>query len=230
MHFRHVPQMWENFPQLVPAVMVVTGIDPSADTARAVAAFSQIATARLSDRTESELAEIQAWRRAFSQMGLKPTQYRCASEALLRRFRKESRLPQLHPLVDLCNAVSLAYAVPIAIFDLTHIDGHLEVGEAEGTESYRTFSGDIEQPAPGEVIFRDAANRAHARRWTNRQSGLSAVRSGTTDALIVSEALHDTARHDQTQLVADLAAAIDDAVGSISETKLLTVNRPALTW
>jgi DNA/RNA-binding domain of Phe-tRNA-synthetase-like protein len=37
-------------------------------------------------------------------MGLKPTQYRCAPEALLRRLRKEGTLPPLHPLVDLCNA------------------------------------------------------------------------------------------------------------------------------
>jgi DNA/RNA-binding domain of Phe-tRNA-synthetase-like protein len=39
---------------------------------------------------------------------MKPTQYRCASEALLRRFRKEGALPRIHPLRDLCNAVSLA--------------------------------------------------------------------------------------------------------------------------
>jgi DNA/RNA-binding domain of Phe-tRNA-synthetase-like protein len=68
------------------------------------------AAARLDAQPESEFAEIQAWRRAFSQMGLRPTQYRCAAEALLRRFRKERHLPQLHPLVDLCNAASAAYA------------------------------------------------------------------------------------------------------------------------
>jgi len=38
-------------------------------------------------------------------MGMKPTQYRCASEALLRRYRRDRVLPRVHPLVDLCNAV-----------------------------------------------------------------------------------------------------------------------------
>jgi hypothetical protein len=76
--------------------------------------FLERATARLAERPESEFPEIAAWRRAFSQMGLKPTQYRCASEALLRRFRKVGSLPWIHPLVDVCNAVSLAYAIPIA--------------------------------------------------------------------------------------------------------------------
>ncbi len=29
-------------------------------------------------------------------------------------------MPSIHPLVDLCNAVSRAYAIPIAVFDLVH--------------------------------------------------------------------------------------------------------------
>jgi DNA/RNA-binding domain of Phe-tRNA-synthetase-like protein len=48
-------------------------------------------------------------------MGLKPTQYRCAAESLLRRYRKERFLPRIHPLVDLCNAISLAFAIPVAV-------------------------------------------------------------------------------------------------------------------
>jgi hypothetical protein len=56
-------------------------------------------------------------------MGLKPTQYRCASEASVRRFRNDGSLPLIHPLVDVCNAVSLAYAISIAVFDLDQVNG-----------------------------------------------------------------------------------------------------------
>ena len=76
-----------------------------------------IAKSRLQAGAESDLPAIQAWRRVFARRGLKPTQCRCAAEALLRRLRKESLLPPLHPLVDLCNAVSVAHAIPIAVFD-----------------------------------------------------------------------------------------------------------------
>ena len=67
-------------------------------------------------------------------MGLKPTQYRCAAESLLRRFRKEGALPRLHPLVDLCNAVSLAFAIPVAVLDVAEIAWPLEVRYADGDE------------------------------------------------------------------------------------------------
>ena len=60
-------------------------------------------------------------------MGLKPTQYRCAAESLLRRLRTQGSLPRLHPLVDLCNAISVAYAIPVAVFDVSKLTGDLEV-------------------------------------------------------------------------------------------------------
>lgn len=142
-------------------------------------------------------------------MGLKPIQYRCAAEALLRRFRKEGTLPSIHPLVDVCNAVSLAYAIPVAVFDLAHVSGDLTVRRALGTETYLSFSGGTETPEPGEVIFADTAGRAHARRWTNRQSALSAIRSATRRVLVVSEAMHDTGRDDVAALRDDLTQALD---------------------
>jgi DNA/RNA-binding domain of Phe-tRNA-synthetase-like protein len=203
MRFQHSEAIWRDFPLLAAGAMVIHGQTSGSDAARQSQRFLERADARLRQSSESELPEIQAWRRAFAQMGLKPTQYRCASEALLRRYRKDKALPHIHPLVDLCNAVSMAYAIPIAVFDLGRVDGNLEVRYANGTEDYLAFSGETEHPAPGEVVFADAASQAHARRWTNRQSALSAVRPDSNRALIVAEALHDDA-------VADVAALLDE--------------------
>jgi DNA/RNA-binding domain of Phe-tRNA-synthetase-like protein len=203
MRFQHIEAIWRDFPLLAAGAVVIQGETSDRDVARQTQRFLDRADVRLRRSSESELPEIQAWRRAFAQMGLKPTQYRCASEALLRRYRKDKTLPHIHPLVDLCNAVSMAYAIPVAVFDLDRVDGNLEVRYAKGTEVYRTFSGETEHPAPGEVIFADAASQAHARRWTNRQSALSAVRPDSARALIVAEALHENA-------VADVAALLEE--------------------
>jgi DNA/RNA-binding domain of Phe-tRNA-synthetase-like protein len=159
-------------------------------------------------------------------MGLKPTQYRCASEALLRRFRKEGSLPAIHPLIDLCNAVSLAFAVPIAVFDLAKVEGSLEVRYANGGERYLTFSGEVEHPEPREVIFADETGNAHARRWTNRQSGLSAVRDDTSAVLIVAEALHEAARADIDRLATKLREAIADVWPSRPRSAVLSRSAP----
>lgn len=196
------------FPQLRSGVLLLEGVDAKANATPEISGFKSTADQRLANHNETEFAEIQAWRRAFSAMGIKPTQYRCASEALLRRYRKEGALPALHPLIDLCNAASLAFAVPIAVFDMNKITGALTVRLAQGDEVYETFSGETEHPEPGEIIFADETGRAHARRWTNRQSGFSAIRPNTNRALIIAEALHETAESDVSSLISGLGGAL----------------------
>ncbi|TAM54479.1 MAG: hypothetical protein EPN57_05855 [Paraburkholderia sp.] len=209
MHFQHSPELWARFPALVPGVLYAERITAERDVDARVAHYQSVARSRLEQASEGDWPEVQAWRRAFSQMGLKPTQYRCASESLLRRFRKEGALPRLHPLVDLCNAMSLAFGVPIAVFDLAHVAKRIEVRFAKGDEQYQSFGGDIEHPEPGEAIFADAENRAHARRWAHRQSALSAIRADTKAVLIVAEALHQTARADIARLLDALASELN---------------------
>lgn len=206
--FCYATEIRSRFPQLRSRALLLDGVDATADPSAEITRLNAIADKRLAAASEGEFFEIQGWRRAFAAMGLKPTQYRCASEALLRRYRKEGWLPAIHPLIDLCNATSLAFAIPVAVFDTSKIAGMLTVRLAHGDEIYETFDGEIEHPEPGEVIFADDGGRAHAGRWTNRQSGWSAVRPETTQALIVTEALHETANSDVAALMLSLAGAL----------------------
>ena len=207
-------------------MLFAEGITTDVSVVSRVATFNAIAASRLARTSEGELPEIQAWRRAFSRMGLKPTQYRCASESLLRRFKKEGSLPQIHPLIDLCNAISLAFAIPVAVFDVSKIAEYLEVRYAAGDENYVTFSGDIEHPDAHEVVFADNAGRAHARRWTNRQSGYSAVRDTTTAVLIVAEAMHGSASADVQRLTAALADELNAVWSVTPKTTVLSQSSP----
>jgi DNA/RNA-binding domain of Phe-tRNA-synthetase-like protein len=206
----------------VPGVLVVEGIRPDVEVEALLAGWHVRARERLRDRSESELAEVAAWRRAYARMGLKPTQYRSAAEALLRRFRREGLVPRLHPLVDLCNAVSLAFALPVAVFDLSKIAEYLEVRHATGEEQHMGFHGVVESPAPGEVIFADAAGHAHARRWTFRQSHNSTVRSDTRAVLIVSEGLHASATADVPALLDALGRDVATRWAAPREHTILT--------
>ncbi len=230
MYFEHDAAIWRDFPALVPGVLFGDGITPDVSVDSRIDGFYGRAAARLERGTESELPEIQAWRRTFAAMGLKPTQYRCASESLLRRFRKEGHLPRLHPLVDLCNAISLAYATPVAVFDAAQIAGYVRVRYATGDEQYLTFSGETERPPAGEVIFSDEAGRAHARRWTNRQSALSAVRDTTSAALIVAEALHVSAAADVPALMETIASEIDALWSVRPPVTVLTPESPRFSF
>ncbi len=226
MYFQHSADIWQDFPTLVAGLTLVGEVSPDTSVREQVASLYEIADARLAAAPEGEMPEIQAWRRTFSKMGLKPTQYRCASESLLRRYRKERSLPEIHPLIDLCNAVSLAYAIPIAVFDVSKVTDFLEVRRARGTESYLTFSGESETASEGEVVFADAADQAHARRWTNRQSSLSSIQPTTGSALIVTEALHESAPADIESLLNTLGRELGALWSVTSKPVVLNATAP----
>ncbi|MEU9443149.1 phenylalanine--tRNA ligase beta subunit-related protein [Streptomyces sp. NPDC048304] len=227
MQFRHADTIWATFPELASGALYATGVDARVNTGPRAAAYTARARDRLAGATEGEFPEVLAWRRTFSRLGVKPTQYRCASESLLRRLRKEGALPSIHPLVDLCNALSVAYAVPVAVLDVDRICGPLlEVRPAAGEETYTAFGGGVEHPAPGEVTFVDSAGRAHARRWTHRQSGHSAVGEHTRRVLVVAEAMHDGGA----ETVPELLKAVEEEVaahwGAVTEQAVLTRAAP----
>lgn len=60
----------------------------------------------------------------------------------------------------------------------------------------------------------------HARRWTNRQSALSAVQDSTAAALVVAEAMHDSASSDMPELI---AAIVDELNAVLCTTPLTTM-------
>ena len=60
MHFAHSPEIWRQFPHLVPGVLLADGIRPDADALPLLAPWFARARERLASGAESELAEISA--------------------------------------------------------------------------------------------------------------------------------------------------------------------------
>jgi DNA/RNA-binding domain of Phe-tRNA-synthetase-like protein len=215
MTFSYHSAIGQTHSKLFTGLVLLRNLPADPDFTDAIMRLEGDALRRLADSPEADLPAIRAWRAAFSTMGLKPTQYRSASEALLRRLRKDGTLPKLNPVVDICNAASAAYAVPVAAFDLERIVGSLTVRPATGDETYLTFGGDTEQPEPGEIIFADDSGAAHARRWTNRQSAASAISGQTRTALLVIEGLHDRAEHEVLAARDTLSGLFQDAGAAV---------------
>ena len=232
MNFQHHRDIWKRFPQLSACAVWASGIHPNDKAQVALEPLLQRARERLSQTggSEGQSPSIQAWRRAFSELGLKPTQYRNAAESLLRRLRQDGELPRIGPLVNTLNALSAAYAIPIAVFDLSQVHGGMEVRLATGTERFISFSGEEETPEAGEVVFVDDAGHAHARRWCHRQSACSAVRPSTKEVLIVAEALHDCAGHDVRELLAQIVDQLIRGFDAVTTQAVLSPDTPRFSF
>ena len=105
------------------------------------------------------------------------------------RLTKKDDIPYINAVVDVCNLVSIRYALPVAAFDLHSLKGAVTVQFATGNEIFTPLGGTApEHPEPGEVIFADEAGVVVARRWCWRQSEESAAQESTQEALFTIEA------------------------------------------
>src|SRR5579871_6282090 len=112
MYFMHSDAVWNVHKNLCALAVAAENVLRMKEDPKRLEKLLLVIEKRLAEQAESEMPEISAWREAFSKMGMKPTQYRCASEALLRRYRKEKSMPNFHPLVDYLNYLSMASAIP----------------------------------------------------------------------------------------------------------------------
>jgi DNA/RNA-binding domain of Phe-tRNA-synthetase-like protein len=208
--FAYSDEILASFPTIRGGVLHATGLTngPTPEPLMAEYLSQQQATIeRIGETPLAEIPSIAAWRRAFSAFGVKPTQYRNAAEALLRRLTKQGDIPSINLLVDVANLVSIRYALPVAVFDQREVTGGTEVRFADGSERFRDLGGDGAEvhPDQGEVIFVDGAGLVSARRWCWRQSAQSAARPGTTEAIITVEGHHENAADEVQAAVTDLA-------------------------
>jgi DNA/RNA-binding domain of Phe-tRNA-synthetase-like protein len=210
--FAYDVEVAERYPTIRAGVIHATGLTngPSPPELLDEYRAEQRATSeRLNTTAIADLPSIAAWRRAFTGFGAKPTRYRNAAEALLRRLAKHGNIPTISILVDIGNLVSIRYAMPVAVFDRDNIAGATTVRFASGAELFTDLgSTDTVHPDPGEVIFVDDKDVVSARRWCWRQSAQSATSAATVDALIVVEGHHDTARQDIESALTDLASLL----------------------
>ena len=142
-----------------------------------------------------------AWREAFRSFGAK--RYVCSAEALIRRA---DGFPAINRLVDLYNAVSVKWAVPVGGEDIDRVSSPVRLVFAAGGESF----GGGDPPKPGEVVWADSVG-VTCRRWNWRQG----VRTRLTDATRRAYFLFDALPvFDDASLVAameDLLSRLRDA-------------------
>lgn len=215
--FQYHPAVLERYPTLRAGVILLNGLHNgnTPDTLqRAYLQEQQRVIQRIGQTPLSEIPSLAAWRAAFRQFGVDPTQYRSAAEALLRRLTKKGDIPGINAMVDLCNLVSIRYALPVAAFDLRALQLPITVQFASGTERYTPLGEAVlEHPPTGEVIFADETGLVIARRWCHRQSEESAAQVDTTTALLTVEAHHAGAEADIQHAVADLVSLAAEYVG-----------------
>ena len=136
------------------------------------------------DKKVKELPEIELYREAFRKLDINPNKYMCSIEALISRTVKSKYVPSINPIVDLGNALSLKYRIPLGIHDIDKFSKDIEIRFANENDKFIPFGGEgYDNPEIGEVIY-VSGNDVKTRRWTWRQGENSKVDENIKNAFI----------------------------------------------
>ena len=141
-------------------------------------------TKKYQDVKAKEIPEIELYREAFRKIGINPNKYMSSIEALVTRTLKSKMVPHINPLVDLGNALSLKYIIPLGIHDIDKVKGDIEVRPATKEDRFIPFGEtESETPDEGEIIY-VSGNDVRTRRWIWRQGENGKVDSSIKNAFI----------------------------------------------
>lgn len=171
--FRVARQVFDKFPNAVFGVVAAKGINNVSENPRIsqlLEAQTKAARDSLDGKNLREHPMIAPYREAFAALGYNPNKFMCSVEALCKRVMKGSALPKINPVVDLGNAMSMKYTLPIGAHDIRKLSGDLEVRFAEEGDTFLPI-GETERESPdsGELVY-VSGRTVKTRRWIWRQS------------------------------------------------------------
>ncbi len=130
---------------------------------------------------------IRAYRDFYwRQLGIDPTKQRPAQEALLRRVLRGEGLPRISPMVDIGNAASVKYLVPIGLYDLDSFGWEdLVFRRAREGEEFRPIGSPSKRLSQSQIVLSTISGRIlHV--YPYRDSEDTKVKEDTKNVLAIA--------------------------------------------
>ncbi len=193
MLFRVNKKVFDLFPNVQLGIIVATNLQQKDAVKKAADLLEQSQLTLRSSLDANQLQEhpfILAWNEAFKKCDINPKKYLSSVQALAGRVVKGNQIKSINPLVDLYNAISLKYLLPLGGEDLAQIKGDVELTVAQKNEIPVSLLGQQElyTPEPGEVFYKDE-NGAVCCKWNWREASRVKLTENSRDAFFVLEAL-----------------------------------------
>ncbi len=177
-----------------------------------------------------EHPRIRPWRGAFSKLGISGSKFPSSIESMARRVLKGDPFPEINPLVDLYNSVSLRFLVPMGGHDLDTLEGNIFLRFAEGWEPFTPMGGGETVVVPkGELVYRDD-REVLTRNWVWRQCEKDKATEKTKNVFIPIDVLGEVGRERAGEIILELSQLIPRYLGGTLFSAVLTREKPSVEF
>lgn len=190
---------WDLFPDAQLGVVLLRNYQASGESPKEIKTILKeshsLAENHLTEDNFAENEVIQTYRKAFQQFKTKKGA-RSSIEALLKRVSNGNEIPSINPLVDIYNAASLRYALPVGAEDLDSFVGDLRLTITDGGDPFYLIGDENNSPTlANELCYKDDAG-AVCRCLNWRDGERTMITANTKNAFLIIELL-DPSKADQ---------------------------------
>lgn len=182
--FQVAPEIFQKLPNVCFGVVVIRDIDNHKSQPKISSFFEDIQSTlyqKLAGRKAKEYPLILPYREAFQSLNINPNKFPPSIEALTSRIEKGKTLPSINPIVDLGNAISLKYGIPLGAHDLSASSEPLEVRLSQKEDLFVPFGSSEPEALEENEILYVSGHQVKTRRWIWRQSEFGKITEESTD-------------------------------------------------
>lgn len=233
MRFVIADDIFEKVPNMYVGVVVAKGVDNHQEypeIEKLLQKYMYAAQHKFADVNVKQRAEIIPYREAFRNLNINPNRFPCSAEALFKRLSKGKSLPSINPLVDLNNAISLKYTVPMGTHSLDNVQDDIMMRLAQDGDRFVPLGQtEVEMPDKGEVVYA-VSHEVRTRRWTWRQSEYGKITSSTQDVFFPIDGFVDINKSAVDQARIDLEEKISEYFHVPTQSGIVDQQHPIFEW
>lgn len=235
MKFIVTPEIFTKLPNMYVGVVVAHGINnhqsyPEID--QLLEKYEQVAQVEFHDANVKTRPEIIPYREAFRKININPNRYPCSVEALFKRLSKGKNLPHINPLVDLNNAISLKYTLPMGTHNLDGAHTDIMMRLARPTDRFIPLGKDqtaTEVPDENEVVYA-VGDDVRTRRWTWRQSDSGKITTDTNSVFFPIDGFAGVNQDQVNRAIIDLANCLQKIFNVNPQVGFVDKDHPSFEW
>ena len=228
--------VWNVLPDMNIGVLILENVDEnikmndkdSKDIEELLKKSNKEAEKYLTSDVISENEVVKTWREAYQKFPTKKGA-RCSVENLLKRVLHDNPVGSIFPSVDITNAISLKYALPIGAEDRDKLDGDIHLGAMKGGEKFLPIGSDKEEPPyEGELAYYD--DYGVVCRCLNWRDGKrTQINDDTTSEFIAMECVDPSRIEELKQAINELEELMIKYLGAKTVNKqIITKDNPSM--
>ncbi len=224
-------EVFTKLPDLCLGVVVARGIN-NRITADKISSFltesTELAKDYFRDVKVKEHPKITPFRKTFTDLGYNPNKFLCSIEALTSRVAKGGQLPHINNIVDIGNAVSLKWLVPIGAHDIDFFENDIVIRFSNAGDSFTPFGSDeAEAVEPGELVY-VSGQQIKTRKWIWRQSELGKITPESSNIFFPIDGFKNKNLKDVMEARNELSSILMDLFDCKVKTGFVDVSNPAM--